>query len=234
MVAALSLFLHVFSQHVDFLTTLLTATDAACCASSSAGNAECGGSPPQECLPMCAAKLIDLQATCPRTMTLFFNLNEMTDIGNFKDLCLETITAPEVLESISALERTGCVLTLDGVALIQVASADDTCTDKGRAELCATVEAGILDCSEEFCNGNHCLHAGQCDSTCGYCTAGRRQVQLLDEIRTSRTCSPLEFSARTAAVDAACCDKGPHSCTDGAPHEVSFLDIQICVFCLTH
>ena len=116
-------------------------------------------------------------------------------------------------DEIERLEADGCTVILNGVSetFLGGGGDDDECSNSGPAQLCQLIDAGILSCADDFCPGT-CAHSRECDLSCGFC---HRRAQLASVIHTSEDCGPLQFSARTDAVDAACCSE--LECPGGVP-----------------
>jgi len=157
--------------------------------------------------------MLDLRNECAMTMNHFFDDEQLEAISNFfAGTCL-TMNAREVFHEIERLEADGCTVILNGVSetFLGGGGDDDECSNSGPAQLCQLVDAGILSCADDFCPGT-CAHSRECDLSCGFC---HRRAQLALVIHTSEDCGPLQFSARTDAVDAACCSE--LECPGGVP-----------------
>ena len=89
---------------------------------------------------------------------------------------------------------------------------DSSCTDAKGAEYCMSArQQGFLTCDDDFC-ADCGRRAHECDKTCGFCPAHRRQLQI-----SMPECSLRSFNDQVAELNAACCDQ-PGVCDSGVPN----------------
>eukprot|EP01043_Picozoa_sp_COSAG02_P008028 COSAG02_NODE_249_length_27097_cov_30.179155_17_plen_470_part_00 len=212
----------------------IEALNGACCIPDGDGSrGECAGT----CNVACIAALFPLLDDCQDVINQIYDGVDGTRDGvasSFNSIyqdCLQ-LSPQELIIILESLQGQGqCPPTrLDGVGETEVQAA--SCAnvwDTSRCEM--SITSGLFSCNRDFCNtiptrDEPCVVAGQCDSSCHFCSAGHRRLQtLLEKLRKQRRmqmghvqCDPATFAAQVTAVDTACCD-ADDACAgaDGVP-----------------
>lgn len=200
--------------------------DAICCADKP-GQHNCDldvlNGAPSACSVACGAKLNTLLRHCNSSLDILFDGMDDEYDGRaqvFEDLqtiCAER-SSSDVISEIKLLQDEGCVVNANGVGEMIVDDGDESstkttggaCHDSGSRKMCRLVTSGALSCTTDFCQDrDQCAHAGECDQTCGFCSAaeggtdGRRALQ----IDLGHTCSALNLQSKVGPVNGACCDE---------------------------